>query len=161
MLTNIFTIGVYGTTSDIFFKKLTDQGIDTFIDIRRRRAVRGSLYSFVNSNRLQVKLKELGINYLHILDLAPTQEIRTYQINEDLISGVSKKERNQLSQTFISHYKDKILEKYNFSELIDLLNKLEANRIVFFCVEKEAQACHRSLVAEKFKSLLDLSITNL
>jgi uncharacterized protein (DUF488 family) len=161
MLTDIYTIGVYGITSDLFFKKLADNKIDTFIDIRRRRAVRGSLYSFVNSNRLQNRLKELGIKYFHILDLAPTKEIREAQINEDLKSGVSKRERAQLSQTFISQYKVQILENFNSSELIDLFNNQGSKRIVLFCVEKEPQACHRSLVAEEFKKHRNLTITDL
>ena len=62
-----YTIGVYGLTAEEFFNKLTQNGIDTFVDIRRRRAVRGAKFSFVNSLRLQNKLAELKINYLHII----------------------------------------------------------------------------------------------
>jgi len=54
-----YTIGVYNSTEQEYFKKLTDNNIDTFCDIRQRRGVRGSQYSFVNSNRLQAKLNEL------------------------------------------------------------------------------------------------------
>ena len=97
MLSNIFTIGVYGSTSEQFFQKITENKIDTFIDIRRRRAVRGSVYSFVNSNRLQNKLKELGINYIHILELAPTNEIRNFQLSEDAKKGIKI---NNLTQIF-------------------------------------------------------------
>ena len=73
---NIFTIGVYNSTEDSFFGKLTKNHIDMFCDIRQRRGVRGSLYRYVNSNYLQAKLKELGINYTYIKELAPTSEIR-------------------------------------------------------------------------------------
>jgi len=38
----VYTIGVYNSTEDLFFKKLIDNKIDTFIDVRQRRGVRGS-----------------------------------------------------------------------------------------------------------------------
>jgi len=52
---DFFTIGVYRATEETFFKKLVENNIDTFLDIRRRRGVRGSKYSYVNSNKLQEK----------------------------------------------------------------------------------------------------------
>ena len=54
-----FTIGVYNSTESEFFQKLKSNGIDTFCDIRQRRGVRGKKYSFVNSNRLQNRLRDL------------------------------------------------------------------------------------------------------
>lgn len=71
-----FTLGVYHSNENEFFKKLTDNRIDTFCDIRQRRGVRGSEYAFVNSNRLQAKLNDLEIRYGHVIELAPTTEIR-------------------------------------------------------------------------------------
>lgn len=52
---DFFTIGVYGATEETFFKKLVENNIDTLLDIRRRRGVRGLKYSYVNSNKLQEK----------------------------------------------------------------------------------------------------------
>ena len=63
MSLEFFTIGVYNSTEQEFFNKLTSNEIDTFCDIRQRRGVRGAKYAFVNSNRLQNKLKELNIRY--------------------------------------------------------------------------------------------------
>ena len=71
-----FTIGVYNSTETEYFNKLIENNIDTFCDIRQRRGVRGAKYSFVNSNRLQEKLNELDIKYGHVINLAPTSEIR-------------------------------------------------------------------------------------
>ena len=42
----LFTIGVYGFSETEFFDALEEAGIDTFIDIRYRRGVRGSLYAY-------------------------------------------------------------------------------------------------------------------
>ena len=61
----IYTIGVYGSSEEEFFGKLTESQIDLFCDIRQRRGVRGRQYSFVNSNHLQKKLSDLGIGYLY------------------------------------------------------------------------------------------------
>ena len=61
----IYTIGVYGSTEEEFFGKLTKFQIDLFCDIRQRRGVRGRQYAFVNSSYLQKKLSDLGIGYLY------------------------------------------------------------------------------------------------
>lgn len=87
----IFTIGVYNSSEEAFFNKLIENRIDTFCDIRQRRGVRGSEYKFVNSNYLQSKLADMNIRYGHILDLAPTKEIREKQWAADAANGEKKK----------------------------------------------------------------------
>jgi hypothetical protein len=88
-----FTIGVYNSTEEDFFGKLTKNHIDTFTDIRQRRGVRGARYSFVNSMRLQHKLQEIGIRYDHTVGLAPAPEIRAIQDKADKQQKKNKKER--------------------------------------------------------------------
>ena len=61
----IVTIGAIGYTAESFFQALQNANVDTFIDVRRRRAVRGREYAFANSQRLQARLAELGIRYVH------------------------------------------------------------------------------------------------
>lgn len=61
LMNKIYTIGVYGFNEEEFFNNIVSANIDTFVDIRKRRGVRGSKYSFANSKRLQAKLKELGV----------------------------------------------------------------------------------------------------
>ena len=102
-----FTIGVYNSTEQEYFKKLTENSIDTFCDIRQRRGVRGAKYAFVNSNRLQQKLNELDIKYGHVIDLAPTSEIRELQKEADAQLGELKRDRNKLGKIFTIAYKDK------------------------------------------------------
>lgn len=100
----IYTIGVYNSTEDSYFKKLQDNNIDLFCDIRQRRGVRGSQYKYVNSNYLQAKLKELGITYRYIKDLAPTNEIRQKQKDADKANGETKKQRTSLGSVFKTEY---------------------------------------------------------
>ena len=148
-----FTIGVFNSSEKEYFNKLTDNHIDTFCDIRQRRGIRGSEYSFVNSNRLQSKLIELDIKYGHILELAPTTEIRELQKESDNQLGEHKRDRKTLSKVFIIAYKNKILNKFDFGSFIEKLDNIGAKRIVLFCVEEKYEACHRSIVSDKLEQL--------
>ncbi len=148
-----FTIGVFNSTEQEYFKKLSDNHVDTFCDIRQRRGVRGSEYSFVNSIYLQSKLNEQGIKYGHIIELAPTTEIRELQKKADIELGEHKRDRNQLGRVFATAYRDTILSKFDFEKFIEKLEEAGANRVVLFCVEEKQEACHRSIVSEKLKQL--------
>lgn len=148
-----YTIGVYGSTEQEFFQKLADHHIDTFCDIRQRRGVRGAKYAFVNSNRLQRKLEEMDIKYAHILELAPTKEIRELQKEADLQKGELKRERQELGQVFKIAYKNKILSHFDFDGFLNKLDEIAADNVVFFCVEELPEACHRSLVTERLHKM--------
>ena len=156
-----YTIGVYGKTEADFFTALCNKKIDLFCDIRQRRGVRGKKYSFVNSLRLQKKLKELNIEYLHIKDLAPTKEIREAQKEEDNRKNILKKDRTQLGEKFVTEYNKQIIELFDFEELFEYFTKNNLKKIVFFCVEEEVGACHRSLVASKIIKIYSQEIEDL
>lgn len=156
-----FTIGVYNSTEEIFFEKLLKNQIDTFYDIRQRRGVRGAKYSFVNSNRLQQKLAKLEIKYCYIQDLAPTTEIRELQKEIDIQKGELKNERQQLGKVFIVEYKNRVLKDFNFDFFFENLNIAEAKKVVLFCVEENAEACHRSIVTEKLSEKFGYKVTHL
>lgn len=158
---NIYTIGVYNSTEESYFDKLKENKIDLFCDIRQRRGVRGSKYKYVNSNYLQTKLKELGIEYEYIKDLAPTNEIRQMQKDADKTNGESKKQRTELGSVFKSEYIKQILKPFNMDLLARQIFDKGAKNVVLFCVEEHASACHRSLVAEKLASVLNSQIINL
>ena len=157
----VYTIGVYGSSAESFFKQLTDNNIDLFCDIRRRRAVRGSEYSFVNNKRLQKRLSELNINYLHILNLSPTDDIRKIQYAADKEKNIKQRIREELSDEFISLYKNKILRNYDFQSLVDQLKFIGSKRAALFCVEKNPSACHRSLAAERLHQSYRFPVTHL
>lgn len=156
----IYTIGVYNSTEQDFFNKLIDNNIDTFCDIRQRRGVRGREYAFANSNYLQGKLNDLDIKYTHIIALAPTSEIREKQKMEDVRLGVQKKTRDTLGSIFTKEYKNKI-SSFDFEEFYDQLDRIGASKVVFFCVEEKASACHRSIVAQEMKERFKLEVIDL
>lgn len=158
---NIYTIGVYNSTEETFFDKLKVNEIDLFCDVRQRRGVRGAKYKYVNSIYLQSKLSEMGIEYMHIKELAPTNEIRQMQKEADLLKGEVKNERVRLDEVFISEYRRKILCKFSMDQLVEVIESKAVKNIVFFCVEEHAAACHRSLVALEFKKIVGSEIRNL
>ena len=149
----IYTIGVYGSSENDFFRKLADHQIDTFCDIRRRRAVRGSLYAYANSNRLQDKIAQLSIRYMHEVRLAPTIEIMHLQEKSDEINKIRRRDREELDAAFKKAYVDNILSKFDVKGFIHELEKSGSKKIAFLCVERLPEACHRSLVTKKIKEL--------
>lgn len=157
----IFTIGVYNSTEESFFGKLLENKIDLFCDIRQRRGVRGSRYKYVNNSYLQHKLLKLGIDYLYIKELAPTQEIRQKQKDADKENNETKKMRTSLGHVFADEYSLRILDKFNTDAFVESLKDFGHTNLVFFCVEEYAEACHRSLVAKRLAEKLECRIINL
>lgn len=157
----IYTIGVYNSTESSYFRKLQENNIDLFCDIRQRRGVRGSQYKYVNSNYLQAKLQELGIGYKYVKELAPTNDIRQKQKDADKANGESKKQRTILGTIFKAEYLKQILNPFDMEKFANDLRASGVKNIVFFCVEEYATACHRSLVAQKLSSILNCEIINL
>jgi uncharacterized protein (DUF488 family) len=157
MKPKIVTIGVYGFHEDRFFQALLDANVDTFCDIRMRRGMRGSEYAFVNSRSLQQRLKELGIRYIHAKDLAPGQAIRERQKQEDERLGIAKRTRKTLGQTFIQSYEQECLSAFNSKEFLEKLGQ-HAEIVGLFCVERDPEACHRSLAANRLARDLGLQV---
>lgn len=142
----ILTIGGYGFTEREFLRALLSAEIETFVDVRQRRGMRGAKYAFLNSKRLQSLLASQGIKYIHALDLAPTTSVRDAQKANDRMEGFSKQDRTQLAPTFVNKYRSEILSVFDPESLRQALDG--TNAVAFFCVEARPTACHRSLAAE-------------
>ncbi len=160
MAPKILTLGVYGCEEDKFFDALLRHEVGVFCDIRQRRGVRGAQYSFVNSQRLQKKLDELGLQYVHIKELAPTKEIRELQKSADQSSQTKKRERSGLSDDFIEAYQSEVLKDYTPNAFLDEIGE-ECEVVVLFCVEREPEACHRMLAADYLASNLGLEVEHI
>ena len=155
----IVTVGVYGSSEQRFFDALVKAKVDVFCDIRLRRGMRGSTYSFANSNSLQRRLSDLGIEYVHFLDLAPTQDIRKKQKLADTNEHVTKSERKTLSNEFIQMFQNEILSRFNAESFLERIMSKQVAAL--FCVEREPLACHRSLVANYLSNRLALAVEDL
>ena len=154
------TIGASGWDAERFFGALVAAGVDTFCDLRARRGVRGPDYTFANSQRLQARLAELGIRYLHRPDLAPGAATRAAQASIDAATHTAKRLRAVLSPAFVDAYRRERLDRFDSAAFVADLGA-EARVVGLFCVEREPAACHRSLLAERLADDLGIRVTHL
>ncbi|HLI59772.1 MAG TPA: DUF488 domain-containing protein [Solirubrobacteraceae bacterium] len=146
-MARIATIGVYGFDGERFVEALDDAGITMLVDVRQRRGVRGSEYAWANAQRLQRRLAEHRIRYVHHPELAPTTEMRELQYAADAREGVGKRSREALSPEYVAAYTSGVLDVVGVD---DLLRELPVHgRAALLCVEAAAAACHRSLIAAR------------
>jgi uncharacterized protein (DUF488 family) len=144
---SVVTIGVYGWTLERYLAALREADVGLLVDVRQRRAVRGHEYAWANALRLQAALAEAGVGYSHHKELAPTTELRELQYHEDDRLGVGKRSRAELAGAFRERYVHEILDR---ADLAALVLELPVERAAaLFCVERDPEACHRSLVAER------------
>lgn len=146
----IATVGVYGFTAETFRATLEAANVRLLLDVRQRRGVRGPQYSWANSLRLQAMLRDAGIGYCHHPELAPTTELRRLQYAEDARRGVGKRSRVELARGYVDGYLAQRLDRVDLTELIE---ELPAEGVAaLMCVERDPEACHRSLIAARLAS---------
>lgn len=145
---SIATIGVYGFDRDSFLEALADANIDLLLDVRQRRGVRGSEYAWANARRLQAALEEAGIAYAHLKELAPTTELRQIQYREDARLGEGKRSRTSLAPEYARLYTEQILDPLDLAPIVDWIGESSA---ALLCVERDPEACHRSLIADRLE----------
>jgi uncharacterized protein (DUF488 family) len=150
---------VYGFTADEFLRTLRDADVRILLDVRQRRGVRGPEYAWANSRRLQAALADAGIAYEHHLELAPTTEMRHLQYAEDDRQGVGKRSRRELAPAYAERYTAEILDKADLGDVVAALPADGAGAL--FCVERDPEACHRSLVADRLAAEYGLPVTHL
>ncbi len=143
----VATIGVYGFTAETFVEALRQAGVGTLIDVRQRRGVRGSEYAWANAQRLQEALAEAGIGYRHHKELAPTTELRRLQYREDARLGAGKRSRVELAREYRERYLEEILDEVDLSAFLAELPADTTSALL--CVERDPEACHRSLIADR------------
>jgi uncharacterized protein (DUF488 family) len=154
------TIGVYGYDAEHFFGALLDAHVDTLCDTRRRRGVRGHEYAFANSRRLQERLHELNIRYIHRIDLSPTNELRRQQQAVDEHEHIARRKRTLLSPLFVEGYQQDVLASLDAQAFVESLGP-EAKVVALLCVERAPKACHRSLLADYLHDALGAPIRDL
>ena len=143
----LITIGVYGCSGEGFLAALREEGVGLLLDVRQRRGVRGAEYAWANAKRLQAALAGAGIAYEHRPELAPTTELRQAQYAEDARQGVGKRSRAVLAPAYVEGYTREILDHVDLGALAAELPDEHATAL--FCVERDPEACHRSLIAAR------------
>jgi uncharacterized protein (DUF488 family) len=156
---SVATIGVYGFTVDVFLERLRAARVGLLLDVRQRRGVRGPEYAWANSRRLQAALAEAGIEYQHHKELAPTTELRHVQYREDDRLGVGKRSRIELAPEYRDRYVREILDHVDLAPIVAEMPADATSALL--CVERDPEACHRSLVAERLAAEYALPVKHL
>lgn len=128
----LFTIGFTKKTAQEFFGKLQQAGVARVLDVRLNNS--SQLAGFTKKDDLEYFLKAIaGIGYVHLPELAPTQDILT----------AYKKEKGDWSvyePKFLALMKSRRIEETMQKELLD--------GGCLLCSEDKPHHCHRRLVAE-------------
>lgn len=152
------TIGVYGFDQATFLRALTEAKVDLLLDVRQRRGVRGSEYAWANAKRLQAALADAGVGYSHLSELAPTTEMRQLQYAEDEKRGEGKRSRTVLAPAYVERYTEEVLDRVDLEPVVRWIGSSSA---ALLCVERDPEACHRSLVAERLRRDHGLEVEHL
>ncbi|HEX8075575.1 MAG TPA: DUF488 domain-containing protein [Thermoleophilaceae bacterium] len=155
----VATIGVYGFTAATFLDALREADVRLLLDVRQRRGVRGPEYAWANSARLQRALADAGIRYEHRRELAPTTELRQLQYAEDARQGVGKRSRSRLAVEYAERYTREILDAAELEPLVAELPRDGAAALM--CVERDPEACHRSLIADRLAAEHGVAVAHL
>jgi uncharacterized protein (DUF488 family) len=131
----IFTIGFTKKSAEEFFSKLSAAGVKRVVDIRLNNV--SQLAGFAKKNDLSYFLKAIcGIDYIHLPELAPTQEI----LDE------YKKHKGDWSV-----YEKKFLNLMSNRQVEEVIDKDLLDGGCLLCSEDTPDHCHRRLVAEYLK----------
>jgi len=158
-VTRVVTIGVYGWDLSGFLAALAGADVRLLIDVRQRRGVRGREYSWANSARLQAALAGASVHYQHHKELAPTTELRHLQYAEDARRGEGKRSRTVLAPGYATRYTREILDQAPLGLVADEIP--ESGAAALFCVERDPEACHRSIIAERLATEHGVAVSHL
>lgn len=132
MSVQVFTIGFAETSAQDFFTLLKTSGATRVIDVRLNNT--SQLAGFSKKDDLRYFLREVcDMEYFHVPDLAPTQEIL----------DAFKKHKGSWSvyeQEFNALMAKRSIEKTMSRDMLD--------HGCMLCSEKKPHHCHRRLVAE-------------
>jgi uncharacterized protein (DUF488 family) len=155
----MMTIGVYGFDDESFLQQLRSADVRLLLDVRQRRGVRGPEYAWANSLRLQAALAQARIAYEHHPELAPTTELRELQYAVDHRQGAGKRSRRELAAEYTRRYTTEILDRVDLTTLLAALPS--SGTAALFCVERDPEACHRSLIAQRLTEKHHVTIEHL
>jgi uncharacterized protein (DUF488 family) len=126
------TIGFTKKSLRDFIGRLRGAGVSKLIDIRLRNT--SHLAGFAKKEDLQFILEECGIEYAHVPELAPTDDLLDeYRGGKDW-------------ETFSKKFRS-LLKKRDVLGAVDMAADGHA-RVCLLCTEDSAEKCHRAILAE-------------
>jgi len=131
----IFTIGFTKKSAEEFFSKLSKAGVKRLVDVRLNNV--SQLAGFTKRDDLRYFTKAIcGVEYVHLPDLAPTQ---------DILDEYKKKWGDW------PVYEKKFLDLMIRRRIETTVSKEVLDSACLLCSEDKPYHCHRRLVAEYLK----------
>jgi uncharacterized protein (DUF488 family) len=131
----IFTIGFTRKSAETFFTRLKNAGVKRLIDIRLNNV--SQLSGFTKKDDLRYFTREIcDIDYMHLPDLAPTQDILD-----------AYKKHN--GDWFV--YESNFLDLMKSRHIEERISRDVLDGGCLLCSEEKPYHCHRRLVAEYLK----------
>jgi len=128
----LFTIGFTKKSAEAFFTKLQRAAVKRVIDVRLNN--NSQLAGFSKRDDLAYFLRSIaGIEYVHLLDLAPTQ---------DLLDRYKKEDRDWPA------YEREFLQLIANRRIEDAVSPQMLGGGCLLCSEHEPHYCHRRVIAE-------------
>jgi uncharacterized protein (DUF488 family) len=128
----LFTIGFTKKSAQEFFARLKDAGVRRVVDVRLNNT--SQIAGFAKARDLEYFLKAItGIDYVHLPDLAPTQDIL-----DDFVKA--KGAWSEYARRFTELMETRRVAETLPGELLD--------GDCLLCSEDTPEHCHRRLVAE-------------
>jgi hypothetical protein len=85
--------------------------------------------------------------------------MRQLQYAEDDRQGVGKRSRRELAPAYAERYTAEILNRADLGDVVAALPADGAGAL--FCVERDPEACHRSLIADRLAAEYALPVEHL
>lgn len=148
-MNNIYTIGFTKKSAETFFELLINNRIEVLLDVRLNNT--SQLAGFSKYPDIEYFLKNIcNIKYISDITLAPEEWIlKDY------------KNKKMSWEEYVENFGE-LMEKRNIQEhILENYKELANKRICLLCSEEKSDFCHRSLVAEYFKSVFGSQIVNL
>ncbi len=131
----LFTIGFTKKSAEEFFTRLQDAGVRRVVDVRLNNT--SQIAGFAKSRDLEFFLRAVaGIDYLHLPDLAPTQDIL-----DDFVKAKGA----------WSEYVRRFTELMQTRRVTETLQGKLLDGDCLLCSEDTPEHCHRRLVAEHLR----------
>lgn len=141
-----YTIGYQSTTVRNFLDTLKDAGVDLLVDVR---AVAMSRRPGFAKSALAANLNSVGIKYLHLRKLGTPSDGR-------VAARAGKHE--EMHRIF----RQQLATQDAQDELHTLAELVEGNqKVCILCFEADPKECHRTIVAEALKELVEIKVNNL
>lgn len=142
----LYTIGFTKKSAETFFTRLKDAGVKRLVDVRLNNV--SQLAGFTKRDDLRYFTKAIcSIDYLHLPDLAPTQDILDAYRKQKGDWGLYERQ-------FLELMRSRHIEDNTSSDIM--------NNGCLLCSEEKPDHCHRRLVAEYLKEhWLDVQIEHI